>query len=46
MNFQRESEITELLHFFHDWPLEYLCELTGIAACRIRREVGIRKKKK
>jgi hypothetical protein len=46
MNFQRESEITELLHFFQDWPLEYLCELTGLAACRIRREIGIRKEKK
>ena len=46
MNFQRESEITELLQFFHDWPLDLLCDLTGLPACRIRKFVGIRKEAK
>ena len=43
MNFQRESEITELLHFFNDWPLELLGDLTGLPACRVRRSLGIKK---
>ena len=43
MNFQRESEITELLHFFQAWPLDLLGDLTGLPACRVRRALGIRR---
>ena len=44
MNFQRESEIGELLHFFQGWPLDLLGDLTGIPACRVRRALGIHRK--
>jgi hypothetical protein len=35
------SEFTQLVHFFKGGDLDFLCDLTGNHACRIRRELGI-----
>ena len=44
MNFRSGNDALELVHFFEGWPLDFLCDLTGHKACRIRKKLGITKK--
>lgn len=37
------NDALELLHFFRSWPLDFLCDLTGHKACRIRKKLGLKK---
>ena len=43
MNFSSPNDARELLVFLKGWALDFLCDLTGHKACRIRRELGIQK---
>ena len=43
--FRHSSEAVELVDFLTGWGLELLCDLTGHQACRIRKKLGIARKK-
>jgi len=41
LGFSQAAEVTELIEFMTGDGLDFLCEVTGMKACRIRRKLGI-----
>ena len=42
LNLRSSNDARELLVFLNGWALEFLCDLTGHKACRIRKELGLK----
>jgi len=43
INLKSPNDARELLVFLKGWALDFLCDLTGHKACRIRKVLGIKK---